>query len=196
MVSAAKAERTPPAHMTTTWADLSGIRPSIEDSRLPLGRCTEPASAPCSYSSGSRTSRTIVPAMAISSSASAVVISRTAALALASISLKVGTAVSSPRCVGGSGGRSPGPKAASWTALHRSKHYQRGRHSLRAGNTRLKTRRDASSTGSGRALRWGLRQLHRAPSAVLDLPCCRTDGRLHVWLSRPLDLCPPRCLAA
>ena len=96
MVSAAKADRTPPAHMTSTWADLSGIRPSIEDSRLPRGRWTEPARAPCSYSSGSRTSRRIVPGRASSASASSVVISRMAALAAASISLKVGTAVSFP----------------------------------------------------------------------------------------------------
>ena len=135
MVSVANADRAPPAHMTSTWADLSGIRPSMEDSRFPLGRWTAPASAPCSYSSGSRTSSTMVPGAVISASASAVVISRMPALAVASISLKVGTAVSFPRT------RQWGqpyfrPPHRPWAALHRVKHYQRGQHSLRPRSPR------------------------------------------------------------
>ena len=137
MVSEANAERTPPAHMTSTWADLSGMRPSIEVSRLPLGRWTAPAMAPCSYSSGSRTSSRMEPGRASSASASSVVISRMLALAAASISLKVGTAVSLPDGSAGwwSGarraGRTTGVGAIPAAALRRGKRYQDGQHSLR-----------------------------------------------------------------
>src|ERR1700682_3436232 len=93
MVWAAKAERVPPAQYTTTWLDLSGIRPSTEVSSVPRGMCTAPGRAPCSYSSGSRTSRTTVGPAAISSAAAAGSTSRMDDLALASISLNVGTAI-------------------------------------------------------------------------------------------------------
>ena len=93
MVWAANADRVPPAQYTTTWLDLSGIRPSTVVSRVPLGMWTASGSAPCSYSSGSRTSSTTVGLAAISSSACAGSTSRTSALAAASISLKVGTAI-------------------------------------------------------------------------------------------------------
>src|ERR1700730_3411229 len=80
MVWAANAERTPPAQYTTTGASLSGSRPSTWNSRLPRGRCTPPGTAPCSYSSGSRTSRKIdVSSLVAASSASTSVIDALAA---------------------------------------------------------------------------------------------------------------------
>src|SRR3984957_11363854 len=42
-------------------AALSGSLPSTWNSRWPRGRCTALGMAPCSYSSGSRTSRKVVP---------------------------------------------------------------------------------------------------------------------------------------
>ena len=42
-------------------AVLSGTRASMLLSRLPRGMCTAPGMAPCSYSSGSRTSSTTAP---------------------------------------------------------------------------------------------------------------------------------------
>ena len=69
------------------------MRPSTEVSRVPRGMCTAPGRAPCSYSSGSRTSRITVGPVAISSSAAAGSTSRMDDLALASISLNVGTTI-------------------------------------------------------------------------------------------------------
>src|SRR5665213_3094453 len=77
----------------TTWLVLSGMRPSTEVSSVPLGMWTAPGRAPCSYSSGSRTSRTTVGPAAISAAAAEGSTSRMDDLALASISLNVGTAI-------------------------------------------------------------------------------------------------------
>ena len=59
-----------------TGADLSGMRFSTEPSSVPRGMWTAPGMAPCSYSSGSRTSSTTAPGRRRSSSAAAVSTSR------------------------------------------------------------------------------------------------------------------------
>jgi hypothetical protein len=77
-----------------TGADLSVIRFSTELSSVPRGMCTAPGIAPCSYSSGSRTSRTTAFGRRRSSSAWAVSTSRTSALVAASNSRKLGMTTS------------------------------------------------------------------------------------------------------
>src|SRR5262245_27761463 len=73
-----------------TGADLSEMRPSTELSSVPRGMWTAPGIAPCSYSSGSRTSSTTAPGCRRISSAVAVSTSRISDLAAASSSRKLG----------------------------------------------------------------------------------------------------------
>src|SRR5918996_5157082 len=89
-VLAANAERTPLAQWMITGADLSVIRFSTELSSVPRGMWTAPGMAPCSYSSGSRTSSTTAPGRRRNSSASAVPTSRISDLVAASSSRKLG----------------------------------------------------------------------------------------------------------
>ncbi len=86
---AANAERTPEAQWMTTGASLSGSLDSTEVSSVPRGMCNAPGIAPCSYSSGSRTSSTIAP-LRLASSASAVSTSWISAFVAANRSRKLG----------------------------------------------------------------------------------------------------------
>src|ERR1700733_6391939 len=72
-------------------APLSGSLPSTWNSRWPRGRCTAPGRAPCSYSSGSRTSRKVTPPPSSRACASAWSTSRMDFLASFSRSRGVGT---------------------------------------------------------------------------------------------------------
>src|SRR5271156_1957209 len=72
-------------------ADLSGSLPSTWNSKWPRGRCTALGRAPCSYSSGSRTSRNVTPPPSSRACASAWSTSRMDFLASFSRSRGVGT---------------------------------------------------------------------------------------------------------
>src|ERR1700733_2435548 len=128
-------------------APLSGSLPSTWNSRWPRGRWTALGRAPCSYSSGSRTSRKVTPPPSSNACASACSTSRMDAFAslrrsrgVAKLYLRV--APSRP-----------------YGLLRRVKHYQRGQHS--PGPTRalgpdhgpLRTRWETPSMELGEAVR-------------------------------------------
>src|ERR1700729_1055172 len=98
-------------------AALSGSFPSTWNSRWPRGRCTALGSAPCSYSSGSRTSRKVTPPPSSRACASAWSTSRMDLLASFSRSRGVGTI------------EPPGRTSPLYGWRQRVKHYQRGQHS-------------------------------------------------------------------
>ena len=104
--------------------DLSGMRPSTENSSWPRGRCTAPGMAPCSYSSGSRTSRNTTRSSSSSGCTSSACASRIAALASFNNSLAVATDITTFRLA------SVG--AARRLRCCRCKPYQGGQHSPRA----------------------------------------------------------------
>ena len=135
-------------------AALSGSLPSTWNSRWPRGRWTASGRAPCSYSSGSRTSRKVTPPPSSRACASAWSTSRMDFLASFSRSRGVGTL------------EPPGRTSPSFHGRYQKvKHYQRGQHSRGDGRGPSERRWETPGHGTARGdppARHGAELLRRA----------------------------------